>query len=86
MNLNGLAWAQMYGSPRDIQRAEAARRLEIVRAKLLEDDARGPGFYGLVVKTQRRGRYPAPGNSETIMRNRVLRARSFGLTHDGLYD
>lgn len=33
----------------------------------------------------RRGRYPGPGNSETIMRNRVLRAKSFGLEHDGRY-
>lgn len=32
------------------------------------------------------GRYPGPGNSTTIMRNRVLRAQSFGLYHDGMYE
>ena len=29
--------------------------------------------------------YPTGGNSETIMRNRILRAESFGLTRDNIY-
>lgn len=39
-------------------------------------------------KARRRERrfYPNPGNSEVIMRNRVRRAKSFGLAHDGLYN
>jgi len=36
-------------------------------------------------EAKRIGRYPGPGNSETIMRNRVLRAQSMGLEHDGRY-
>ncbi len=64
-------------------RAEEARRRAIVRAAIVAMDARGPVVYEKPGK--RRGRYPGPGNSETIMRNRVLRAATFGLTHDGRY-
>lgn len=66
-----------------VDRAEEERRRAIVRAKMAEDEARGPFVYETPGK--RRGRYPGAGNSETIMRNRVLRARFFGLEHDGLY-
>lgn len=62
---------------------EELRRRAIVRAKIEEDEKRGPFVYE--PPRRRRGRYPGPGNSETIMRNRVLRAASFGLTHDGRY-
>lgn len=36
-------------------------------------------------REHRRRRHPGDGNSETIMRNRILRARSFGLTRDNTY-
>lgn len=65
---------------------EEIRRREIVRAKMAEDAARVPDFDAPEPKSRRRGRYPRAGNSESIMRNRVLRAASFGLHHDGLYD
>jgi hypothetical protein len=62
---------------------------------LVRDDFRhldGPhdaALYAWHLRRERRarggGRYPGPGNSETIMRNQVLRAKSFGLEHDGRY-
>lgn len=33
----------------------------------------------------RRGKYPTGGRSESIMRNRVLRAKSFGINRDNIY-
>lgn len=58
---------------------ERDRIRAIVRAKREEDEARGPLIYDLPRK--RKGRYPHAGNSETIMRNRILRAASFGLNY-----
>lgn len=78
--------AQLYGTSREIRRAEDRQRLETVRAKMAEDAARTvSGAFTYEKPAGRRGRYPGPGNSETVMRNRVLRAASFGLTHDGRY-
>ena len=37
-------------------------------------------------RRRRRQHLPNPGNSEVIMRNRVKRAKSFGLEHDGLFN
>ncbi len=65
------------------ERAEELRRRETVARKMSEDDARGPVVYDPPMR--RKGRYPSGGNSATIMRNRVLRAQSFGLAHDGRY-
>ena len=59
---------------------EEFRRREIVRAAREAGEARGPVVYD--PPRRRKGRYPHGGNSETIMRNRVLRAQSFG-TWDG---
>ncbi len=36
-------------------------------------------------RTHPRPKYPRGGNSETIMRNRVLRAKSFGITRENTY-
>ena len=59
---------------------EEFRRREIVRAAMLADEARSPIAYD--PPRRRKCRYPRGGNSEMIMRNRVLRAQSFG-TWDG---
>jgi len=36
-------------------------------------------------RTHPRPKYPHGGNSETIMYNRVQRAKSFGITRDNIY-
>ena len=59
--------------------AERDRIRAIVRAKMDEDEVRGAVVYD--PPRRRKGRYPSGGNSETIMRNRILRAKSFGLDY-----
>lgn len=67
------------------------RLLELIKADFQNSrrDDIDNALYSWWLRRERRGRsggrYPSPGNSETMMRNRVLRAKSFGLEHDGRY-
>ncbi len=68
---------------------QAHKRLrELARRDFRDmDGLHDAALYAWHLRRSRRGqgRYPGPGNSEAIMRGRVLRAQSFGLAHDGKY-